>query len=148
MSGVAQRVHGRLWRPSRPLTDTAVVVGLCAVATALALTPALRGLGPPGAAHTVLTVATAAAATGAAILAEVAGRIRDDPRWSWMAGSFALYGVLVLPVSVLAAGGDTPHLMLVRVIAYPGSERRTAEGDGERLQNRHAIARCRTLTRS
>ena len=94
------------------------MVGLCAVATALALTPALRGLGPPGAAHTVLTVATAAAATGAAILAEVAGRIRDDPRWSWMAGSFALYGVLVLPVSVLAAGGDTPHLMLVRVIAY------------------------------
>jgi two-component system, OmpR family, sensor kinase len=118
MSGVAQRVHGRLWRPSRPLTDTAVVVGLCAVVTALALTPALRGLGPPGAANVVLTVATAAAATGAAILAEVASRICDDPRWSWMAAAFALYGVLVLPVTALATEGDTPRLMLVRVVAY------------------------------
>ena len=118
MSGVAQRVRGRLWRPSRPLVDSAVVLALCAVATALALTPALHGLGTPGAALTVLTVGTAAATAGAAILAEVAGRIRDDPRWSWLAAAFALYGVVVLPVTALAAGGDTPRLLLVRVIAY------------------------------
>ncbi len=118
MRGMARSVRGRLWRPSRPLTDTAVVVALCAVATALALTPALRGLGPPGAAYTVLTVGTAAATAGGAILAEVAGRIRDDPRWSWVAASFALYGVVVLPVTALAAGGDTPRLLLVRVAAY------------------------------
>ena len=118
MSGVAQRVHGRLWRPSRPLIDAAVVVGLCALATALTLTPAVRGLGPPGAAYTILTVATAAAATGAAILAEVVGRIRDAPRWSWMAAAFALYGVLVLPTAVLATAGDSPSLMLLRVVAY------------------------------
>jgi two-component system OmpR family sensor kinase len=88
------------------------------VATALALTPSLRGLGPPGAALTVLTVATAAATAGAAILAEVAGRVCDDPRWSWLAGAFALYGVVVLPVTALANPGDTPRLLLVRVAAY------------------------------
>ena len=118
MSGVAPRVPGRLWRPSRPLTDTTVVVALCAVATALALTPALRGLGPPGSGYTVITVGAAAATTGAAILAEVVGRICDDPRWSWMAASFVLYGVVVLPASVLATAGDSPRLMLVRAIAY------------------------------
>jgi two-component system, OmpR family, sensor kinase len=118
MSGVAQRVRGRLRRPSRPLTDAAVVVGLCAVTTALALTPALRGLGPPGTGYLVLTVAAAAATTGAAILAEVVGRIRDDLRWSWAAAAFALYGVLVLPVSVLDPGAVVPALMRVKVIAY------------------------------
>src|SRR6476620_9526735 len=86
--------------------------------TALAMTPALRGLGPPGAAVLVLTVATATVTAGAAILAEVLSRVCDDPRWSWMAAAFALYGVLVLPVTALAAGGDTPQLMLVRVVAY------------------------------
>jgi two-component system OmpR family sensor kinase len=116
--GVVRSVRGRLWRPSRPLTDSAVVVALCAVATALALTPALRNLGPPGATYTVLTVGTAAATAGGAILAEVAGRICDDPRWSWVAASFALYGVVVLPVTALAAGADTPRLLLVRVAAY------------------------------
>jgi two-component system, OmpR family, sensor kinase len=117
MSGVAFGARS-LWRPSRPLIDAAFVVALCAVATALALTPSLRGLGPPGAALTVLTVATATATTGAAILAEVAGRICDEPRWSWLAGAFALYGVVVLPVTALANPGDTPQLLLVRVTAY------------------------------
>ena len=118
MSGATQSVRGRLWRPSRPLMDSAVVVALCAVATALALTPALRGLGDPGAALMVLTVGTAAATAGAAILAEVAGRICDEPRWSWVAAAFALYGVVVLPVTALAAAGDSPRLLLVRVAAY------------------------------
>ena len=118
MSGVTQGVRGRLWRPSRSLTDSAVVVGLCAVATALALTPSLHGLGSPGAVLAMATVATAAAATGAAILAEVMGRICDEPRWSWMAASFALYGVVVLPVTALAFPVDTPRLLLVRVVAY------------------------------
>ena len=109
---------GRLWRPSRPLTDTAVVVAVCAVVTALAMTPALRGLGPPGAAVLVLTVATATVTAGAAILAEVLSRVCDDPRWSWAAAAFALYGLVVLPVSALAAAGDTPRLLLIRVAAY------------------------------
>ena len=104
MNGVTESVRGRLWRPSRPLTDTAVVVAVCAVVTALAMTPALRGLGPPGAAVLVLTVATATVTAGAAILAEVLGRVCDDSRWSWAAAAFALYGVVVLPVSALAAG--------------------------------------------
>ena len=86
--------------------------------TALAMTPALRGLGPPGAAVLVLTVATATATAGAAILAEITGRVCDDPRWSWAAAAFALYGVVVLPVSALAASGDTPRLLLIRVVAY------------------------------
>ena len=118
MNGVTESVRGRLWRPSRPLTDTAVVVAVCAVMTALAMTPALRGLGPPGAAVLVLTVATATVTAGAAILAEVMSRVCDDPRWSWAAAAFALYGVVVLPVSALAAGGDTPRLLLIRVAAY------------------------------
>ena len=86
--------------------------------TALAMTPSLRGLGPPGAAVLVLTVATATATAGAAILAEIIGRVCDDPRWSWAAAAFALYGVVVLPVSALAASGDTPRLLLIRVVAY------------------------------
>ena len=86
--------------------------------TALAMTPSLRGLGPPGAAVLVLTVATATATAGAAILAEITGRVCDDPRWSWAAAAFALYGVVVLPVSALAASGDTPRLLLIRVVAY------------------------------
>jgi two-component system OmpR family sensor kinase len=118
MSGATRSVRGRLWRPSRPLMDSAVVVALCAVATALALTPALRGLGEPGAALMALTAATATATAGAAILAEVVGRICDEPRWSWVAAAFALYGVVVLPVTALAAGGDSPRLLLVRVAAY------------------------------
>ena len=118
MNGVAESARRRLWRPSRPLTDTAVVVAICAVVTALALTPSLRGLGPPGAAVLVLTVATATVTAGAAILAEVVGRICDDPRWSWAAAAFALYGLVVLPVSALAAAGDTPRLLLIRVAAY------------------------------
>ena len=118
MSGVAQRVRGRSWRPSRPLVDTLVVLVLCAAATGLGLVPAMRGFGPAGTAYTILTVATAAAATGAAILAEVVGRLRDAPRWSWMAAAFALYGVLVLPTAVIATAGDTPRLMLLRVVAY------------------------------
>jgi two-component system, OmpR family, sensor kinase len=118
MGRIAGSVRGRLWRPSRPLTDTAVVSAVCALALALASTPVLRGLGPPGAAYLVLTVATAAAGVGAAILAEVAGRICEKARWSWLAASFALYGAVVLPVSVLAAGGDTAHLLLARVVAY------------------------------
>ena len=87
MNGVAESARGRLWRPSRPLIDTAAVVALCSVVTALALTPSLRGLGPPGAAALVLTVATATVTAGAAILAEVVGRICDDPRWSWAAAA-------------------------------------------------------------
>lgn len=118
MGGGAQSVSGRLCQPSRPLTDSTAVVALCAVATALSLTPSLRGLGAPGAAYTILTVTTAGAAAGGAILAEVASRICDDPRWSWLAGSFALYGVVVLPVTTLAVGGDSPRLMLVRAAAY------------------------------
>ena len=118
MNGVTESARGRLWRPSRPLTDTAVVVAVCAVVTALALTPSLRGLAAPGAAVLVLTVATATVTTGAAILAEVVGRICDDPRWSWVAAAFALYGLVVLPVSALAAAGDTPRLLLIRVAAY------------------------------
>ena len=117
MNGVAESARS-LWRPSRPLTDTAVVVAVCAVTTALAMTPSLRGLVPPGAAVLVLTVATATVTAGAAILAEVVGRICDDPRWSWAAAAFALYGVVVLPVSALAASGDTPRLLLIRVTAY------------------------------
>jgi two-component system OmpR family sensor kinase len=66
----------------------------------------------------VLTVATATVTAGAAILAEVVGRICDDPRWSWAAAAFALYGLVVLPVSALAAEGDTPRLLMVRVAAY------------------------------
>ena len=88
------------------------------MATALALTPSLRGLWAPGAALVALTVATAAITAGAAILAEVAGRICDLPRWSWVAGALALYGVVVLPVTALANPGDTPRLLLVRVAAY------------------------------
>src|SRR3954469_16501236 len=64
MSGASQSVRGRLWRPSRRVVDSGVVVALCAVATALALTPALRGLGDPDAALMVLTVGTAAATDG------------------------------------------------------------------------------------
>jgi two-component system OmpR family sensor kinase len=94
------------------------VVAVCAVVTALSLTPSLRGLGPPGAAALVLTVATATVTAGAAILAEITGRVCDDPRWSWAAAAFALYGVVVLPVSALAAQGDTPRLLLIRVAAY------------------------------
>jgi two-component system OmpR family sensor kinase len=93
-------------------------MAMCAVVTALALTPSLRGFGPPGAAILVLTVATATVTAGAAILAEVVGRICDDPRWSWAAAAFALYGLVVLPVSALAAGGDTPRLLLIRVATY------------------------------
>ena len=120
MSGVtARRVRGRLWRPSRPLTDTAVVVALCAVATALALTPvAARSRTARRRPHWCSRSRPPRPTTGAAILAEVAGRICDDPRWSWVAAAFALYGVVVLPVSALAAGGDTPRLLLVRVVAY------------------------------
>jgi two-component system OmpR family sensor kinase len=94
------------------------VVALCAVATALALTPSLRGLGPPGAVVTALVISTAAAAAAAAILAEVAGRIGDDPRWSWVAAAFALYGLIVLPLTALAGPDETPRLMLVRAVAY------------------------------
>lgn len=118
MNGVTDSAGGRLWRPSRPFTDTTVVVAVCAVMTALAMTPAVRGLGPPGAAVLVLTVATATVTAGAALLAEVVGRICDDPRWSWAAAAFVLYGVVVLPVSALAAGGDTPRLLLIRVVTY------------------------------
>ena len=109
---------GRLWRPSRPLTDSTVVVALCAVATALALTPSLHGFAAPGLAYTLLAMTTAAAVTGGAILAEVVGRICDDVRWSWVAGAFTLYGVVVLPVTTLATTGDTPRLMLTRAAAY------------------------------
>ena len=42
-------------------------------------------VGLPMVASVVLTVVTAAAVTGAAILAEVGGRIGDGPRWSWTA---------------------------------------------------------------
>ena len=118
MNGVTDSTRGRLWRPSRALTDTAVVIAVCAVVTALAMTPSLRGLGTGGAALLVLTVATATATAGAAILAEIISRVCDDPRWSWVAAAFALYGVVVLPVSALAAGGDTPRLLLIRVAAY------------------------------
>ena len=42
MNGVTESTRGgRLWRPSRPLTDTAVVIAICAVMTALAMTPSL-----------------------------------------------------------------------------------------------------------
>ena len=118
MGGGAQVVPGRLWQPSRPLTDSTVVLAVCAVATALALTPSLRGLGAPGAAYTLLAMTTAGAAAGGAVLAEVTGRIREDVRWSWVAGAFALYGVVVLPVSTLATAGDSPRLMLIRAAAY------------------------------
>ncbi len=59
---------GRRDHSPTPRSSSAV----CAVMTALAMTPALRGLGPPGAAVLVLTVATATVTAGAAILAEVA----------------------------------------------------------------------------
>ncbi len=84
---------------------------------ALALTPALRDLGSAGA-YPVLAVATAAATVSAAILAEVAAWIHDEPRWSWMAAAFALYGLVALPVTTLATDGDTPHLLLLLLVVH------------------------------
>jgi hypothetical protein len=118
VNGVTESVRGRLWRPSRPLTDTAVVVAVCAVMTALAMTPALRGLGPPGAAVLVLTVATATVTAGAAILAEVMSRVCDDPRWSWAAAAFALYGAGGAARQRARGGRRHASLLLIRVAAY------------------------------
>jgi two-component system OmpR family sensor kinase len=116
MHGVTWSVRGR--RRWRPLVDTLAVVACCAGAVALALSPALRGSGSVlGPTFTLLTLATAAATTGSAILAETAARVRDERRWSWMAACFALYGVLVLPVRVLAPV-DSPRLLLMRITAY------------------------------
>lgn len=117
MHGVTQGVRARPWRP---LVDTVTVVGACVsvLVLVLVLASVLRvaesALGPL---TTLLTMATAAAATGAAILAEITGRIRDEPRWSWAAAAFALYGVVVLPVGVLAPM-DSPRLLLMRLTAY------------------------------
>jgi two-component system, OmpR family, sensor kinase len=75
-------------------------------------------LGLPALASVVLTVVTAAAVTGAAILAEVASRIGDGPRWSWTAAALALYGVVVLPIAVPQPGVDAPGPVVVRLVAH------------------------------
>ena len=75
-------------------------------------------VGLPAVVSVVLTVVAAAAVTGAAILAEVAARLGDGPRWSWTAAALALYGVVVLPIAVPGPGLDAPGPVVVRLAAH------------------------------
>lgn len=105
-------------------TVPALVAGrellVVAAAVATVVLAVIPGDGASRGVHEVLTLTTAAVGTAAAILADLAARIRDLPRVAWSGAAFAVYSLLIIPSTALetdSPGADV-GLVATRLIAY------------------------------
>ena len=107
-------VRGPLVRAARDLAAVGV-----AAPVVLAVTASV-GSSDRAAVYDVLTLTAAAVGAAAAILADLAARLRDVPRVAWSGAAFGVYSVVIIPSTTL--GPDGPNaaagLVAMRLVAY------------------------------